>query len=132
MIKIYFALLPVLGFASCSPSLHYIGNSYTPTKNIDVFVDEAAIAKKYTVVGKGYARNGTWSTLENIQPKAIAKAKQKGVDAVLIKDYYIPVLPVVNASVKTDSLSKGLLTIGNTIVPQESPPQFIVLFLKYQ
>lgn len=132
MIKIYFALLPVLGFASCASTLNYIGSSYTPTEKIDVFVDEAAIPKNYTIVGKGYVRNRTWSTPENIQTKAIAKAKQKGADAVLIKDYYVPVIPVVNTSVQTDSSGKGRLTIGNAVVPQTSAPEFIVLFLKYK
>ncbi len=129
MIKIYFTLLPVLAFASCASTLNYIGSSYTPTEKIDVFVDEAAIPKNYTIVGKGYVRNRTWSTPENIQTKAIAKAKQKGADAVLIKDYYVP---VVNTSVQTDSSGKGRLSIGNAVVPQTSAPEFIVWFLKYK
>ena len=129
MIKIYFTLLPVLAFASCASTLNYIGSSYTPTEKIDVFVDEAAIPKNYTIVGKGYVRNRTWSTPKNIQTKAIAKAKQKGTDAVLIKDYYVP---VVNTSVQTDSSGKGRLSIGNAVVPQTSAPEFIVWFLKYK
>ena len=132
MIKIYFTLFPVFVFTSCASSINYIGSSYSPTEKIDVFVDEAAIPKNYTIVGKGYVRNRTWSTPENMQTKAIAKARQQGADAVLIKDYYIPVIPVVNTSIQTDSSGKGRLTIGNAVVPQASAPEFIILFLKYK
>lgn len=131
MIKIYASLLLATALASCGTKINYIGNSYTATETIDVFVDESAIPKNYTIVGKGYVRSYR-NKPENIQNKAIAKARQKGADGILIKDAYIPVNTIgINTSFRTDSSGKGVLTLGNA-VPSPASSEFIIWFLKYK
>lgn len=130
MLKHYFYLILLLLFLSCT-KINYVGNSYDPTFKIEVFVDEGAIKRKYDVVGKGYVRSvTTMPTPEKIQTKAVEKAKQKGADAILIKDYLVPSTGI-NTTVRTDSVGKGVISIGNTTVKQASSPEFVVLFLKY-
>ena len=128
MLKHYFCSLLILLFLSCT-KINYVGNSYDPTNNIEVFVDEGAIKRKYDVVGKGYVQNTT-TTPEKIQIKAIEIAKQRGADAILIKDYLVPYTGV-NTRVRTDTLEKAVINVGNTIVRHGSSPEFVVLFLKY-
>ena len=128
MLKHYFCSLLILLFLSCT-KINYVGNSYDPTNNIEVFVDEGAIKRKYDVVGKGYVQNTT-TTPEKIQIKAIEIAKQRGADAILIKDYLVPYTGV-NTRVRTDTLDKAVINVGNTIVRHGSSPEFVVLFLKY-
>ena len=130
MLKHYFHSILVLLCLSCT-KLNYVGNSYKPTSNVDVFVDEGAIKRKYDIVGKGYMSTAmAAANPEKIQTRAVTKAKQKGADAVLIKDYSIPVTGI-NTRLQTDSVHKTVLMVGNTTVRQSSSPEFVVFFLKY-
>jgi hypothetical protein len=130
MSKHYIYLCLAIVFSSCATKVGYIGNSYNPTSKVDVFVDEGAIKRNYDIVGKGYVRSVTITTPEKIQSSAIETAKQKGADAILIKDYLLPVTGI-NTSLRTDTLNKALMTVGNTTVQQSSTERFVVLFLKY-
>jgi hypothetical protein len=128
----YTPLFLLFFLTSCFAKIGYVGSSYTPTTNVDVFIDESSIKKTYDIVGKGYPRFA-FITPEQIQSKAVAKAKQKGVDAVLIKDYYIPATGAnINTTVRTDSVGKGVVSVGNTSVTPTASSGFIVLFLKYK
>ena len=129
MTKIYVALLTAFALTSCGPSISYIGSTSNPTKNVDVYVEESAIPKEYTVVGKGYVRYFRNAVPESLQTKAISKARQKGADAILVKDYYVPLNnPGITTSVRKDSSGRGVLTIA----PQTLSSEVIVLFLKYR
>ncbi len=130
MIRISTGWLLVLLFSSCAPQINYLGNTFEPTKNVDVYVDESAIARDYTVVGKGYVRTFAYSVPESIQRKAIAKARQKGADAVLFKDYFVPVTQPVTRT-KKDS-TRNLTVSINTPPVQSAEPEVVVLFLKYK
>ena len=130
MRKLYFYAVLLFSFISCT-RINYVGSSYKPTDKVEVFVDEGAIRKKYDIVGKGYITYaGVEPSPETVQSKAVQKAREKGADAVLIKDYYTPVSNV-NTTVRTDSTQKGVITVENTTMRQNSSPEFVVLFLKY-
>lgn len=129
MTKSCFLLFICFVVVSCAPTLGYVGSTYNPTERVDVYVDESSIPVQYTVFGKGYVRSYRDPRPEMVQSKAIAKAKQKGADAILIKDYFLPA-PGVSTTYKRDSSGKGSVSIGNTVVPQSS--EFVVFFLKYK
>lgn len=52
MIKLYSLLLSVLLTSCFTPAHNYLGNSYTPTKDVDVYVDASAIKRAYSVMGR--------------------------------------------------------------------------------
>jgi hypothetical protein len=128
-----YAFLPlILGIASCASRISYVGTAYSPTKKVDIFVDESAIKRTYSIVGKGYLRgNLALTSPEKVQSNAIVKAKEKGADAILLKDYYLPVGYNGISTRQTDSAGKGSLTVGSSAVAYPGS-EFIVLFLKYQ
>ena len=133
MNKIYVYLVFVTVSTSCATSINYVGTSYKATEKIDVFVDESAIEKNYVIVGKGYVRSTMYTKPETVQNKAIIKAKEKGADAILIKDYYIPAsAPGMNIAIGTDSTGKGSFSVGNSMVPSSHSSDLLVLFLKYK
>ncbi len=73
--------------ASCVTWVGYVGSSFDPTRNVDVYVDRSAIDKSFTIVGKGYVQYAfLGGSPESIQRKAMKKAKANGADAVLIED----------------------------------------------
>jgi hypothetical protein len=134
MKKIYSLSFLILLITSCAPRIKYLGNSYAPTSQVDVFVSEDAIKKNYDIVGKGYVQHGGLykKKIEKIQSKAVEKAKQRGVDGVLIQEYYVPNTGTSISSVsRSDSLFKGLITIGNTQIQSTGSGGFTIQFLKY-
>ena len=130
MMKLY-SLFILLVMVSCTPRIGYVGSSYAPSEKVDVFVDEATIKKEYDVVGKGYVRSTYWSKPETIQSKAIAKAKAKGADAILVKDYFSLDGLTVNATVRSDSTGKGIL-VKPVPLNDAGATGLIVYFLKYR
>jgi len=120
---------------SCSTKLHYVGNTYPANKEVEIFVDQATIKKSFDIIGKGYIKQGIYSAnyIKRIQPLALAKAKQKGADAVLIQDYDIPTAGTnVHSVFQMDSVGKNAITVGNTTVQQTRSQGFTILFLKYK
>jgi hypothetical protein len=133
MNKIYFFFLMIF-FSSCLPKISYLGNSYSPTKEPDFYVDEKSIERPYKIIGKGYPERFGLYPLEVLQRKALTKAKDKGADAILIQDYFIQnTVATVNSIYRTDSLGKGLITTGSSVLSNGNSDytRFIVLFLKY-
>jgi len=134
MSKIYLNYFLLFILSACNTQLNYLGTSYTKTEKVDVFVDKSAIDKPYRIIGKGYINYNfynSWS-VEIIQQKAVRKAKEKGADAVLIYDYYVfDPGATINTVSHTDSLGKGLITIGSSTVVPNSSTGFNIIFLKY-
>ena len=52
MLKVYTALFLII-FSSCRARLDCLGNSYTPSKHVEVFVDASAIKKSLHYNGQG-------------------------------------------------------------------------------
>lgn len=133
MKKIYIIPFVVLFLTSCVTRIAYIGSTNDPTSHVDVFVNENAIKKPYEIVGKGYIHYGFFSRgIEKIQKKSVAKARQKGANGILFQDYYIPNTGTsINTVMRSDSVAKGLVTIGNTTLQTTGTGGMNIFFLKY-
>lgn len=85
-----FLLIVMVAFASCSPSINYLGKSYTPTTNVEVFYDNKDISHEYEVMGimKNEGNEFESDDLEEIQKEMMKIAREKGADAVLIENAY--------------------------------------------
>ena len=137
MKKIYsFVLLSIL-LSSCytNSRIDYIGSTSQPTNNVDVFVDEKAIPRAFTIVGKAFINPSPYSLRkEKIMTKAVQKAKEKGADAIFYQETFVPTTPGTNLTTHslTDSLGKGTITVSNTSVNQSyGYLRTEILFLKY-
>lgn len=131
MIKLYSLLLSIL-FSSCfAPALNYLGSSYAPTKDIDVYVDASAIKKPYSIMGKSYFDMRGLITLEQVQQAAIEKAKQKGADAILFRDYFIQEGASVQTITKSDSIGGSSVRVRTTAAAPIETTRLDILFLKY-
>ena len=128
MSKIYFFLIIVL-FASCGTHVRYLGSSFSPTDNVDVFVSLTSVKKPFDVVGKGYIERHLYSrsSVELIQKKAVEKGKSNGADAVVIEDYYV----LNNAATITTHIDTITSTQTTNVSPTVSSG-FTILFLRYK
>ena len=130
MYKIYTPLLTIL-FFSCNTKIRYIGQSHPPTKNIEVFISEQSIKRSFEYIGKGYV--GFHKNPNKIQQIAEKIGREKGADAVLITDYYIPDTGGTNITTlyTTDSIAKTAVTTAKTTVSPATYSGYQILFLKY-
>lgn len=131
MIKLYSLLLSILLSSCFVPRLDYLGNSYTPTKNVDVYVDASAIKKSYIIMGKTYIETNALTNLERVQQAAIEKAKQKGADAILFQDYIIQDGSTFQTVTKSDSIGSSSVRVRTTTATPDVTKRLDILFLKY-
>lgn len=136
MLKLYSLIVAASIFSSCGVSVSYLGNAYDKTSRVDVYVDPSAIKKPYTVMGKGYEERlvGYRYSVEKIQERAIAKAKEKGADAILFQDYYLQHAGTAystSTTVKVDTINRTVVTSGNGQSGPVVSTGRHILFLKY-
>ena len=135
MKKIYLPLLLVI-FCSCSTTIQYVGKSYSPGDDPEVFVVESEIKKPYSVIGRGYIRAGVPSLGINwnqVQRKAIKKGWQHGADAVLIvQKNAVGALPVYQTYGSIDSVGAGVQTHSRSEAYYPVSTWHDILFLKFK
>lgn len=132
MKKIYFFIFVIL-LTSCSAKIQYVGQAASPTKQIDVYISENVIRKKYTFIGQGYLNYWAQHTRKDkIQRIAENTARKKGADAIIISDYLIPVTgQTISSTYITDSIGKASITTGNTTISPAFYSGIKILFIKY-
>ena len=74
------AVLALLIYA-CSPS--YLGKTYAPTQNVDIYLTSNDIKRPYTTMGNAEVEVMLKST-ERTQQDLISLAKSKGADGVIL------------------------------------------------
>lgn len=75
--------LAVLMTVSCT-KIDYVGKSYAPTSNVDIYFSLEDVKGSYEVMGHLTATAGEFTSAEKMQEKIIEKAREKGADAVVI------------------------------------------------
>ena len=80
---VIFALIPLMFLFSCVAPIHYIGNSYPPTDNVDIYFSSHDVKKDYAVFGKASV---TGINLQKLQNKILEEAKKRGANGIIYSD----------------------------------------------
>ena len=62
----------------------YLGKSYAPTQNVDVYLDAADVRTRYTTMGTA-TYDQDFRSLEGMQQKVIEVGRARGADGVIMK-----------------------------------------------
>ncbi len=83
--KNFTLLFFVILFSACSPRMHYLGDVFAPTLDVDVFYDEMDIKRDFRVMGQLSSDNQNNPTinLDKIKEEMIKTAGQKGADGIV-------------------------------------------------
>jgi hypothetical protein len=81
MLPIFILCLFIL---SCSHKLQYIGRTYGPSSNVEIFFTPNDIPKDFEVMGK-VQTPGT-NRYQKMQVRIMDEAKKRGADAILISE----------------------------------------------
>ena len=125
-------LVPLLLFVGCT-NISYIGDSYPPTTQIDVYFDEADIEKNYRVMGHADATAPDYVDVEKMMEKIKEKAMEKGADAVVVLGLDRNVLSE-STSWESTTETEGNKTTesGSSTTSSSKENEIRVLFIKYK
>ncbi|SFU55182.1 hypothetical protein [Pontibacter akesuensis] len=73
-------------FTSCGPTIHYLGESYPPSTDIEVFYDVKDVKRDYKVIGKMTNDELSSDIPEQVRAQMVERAKQAGGDAIIFTD----------------------------------------------
>ena len=75
-----------LSFSSCVPQLHFLGDSYPPTKHVDTYYAPEDITEDFKVIGQLTGTNegyGSLKSLDSVKNSMIEEAKKRGAHGIL-------------------------------------------------
>ena len=64
--------------------LDYVGESYAPTSNVDVYYSEANVPRPYSAIGEVIATGDMLVSTSKLQQRIREEAKKHGADAVVL------------------------------------------------
>ncbi|WPP51386.1 hypothetical protein [Catalinimonas niigatensis] len=80
-------LLIFLFMFACAPSIYYLGDTYPPTTDLEIFYDEKDIGRAYVTIGKLTHDKILDYSAEEIKQEMIITAKKRGADAIVFSDF---------------------------------------------
>jgi hypothetical protein len=133
--KLSLLALAVLITVSCT-KIDYVGKSYAPTANVDIYFALEDIKGSYEVMGHLTATAGSFTSSEKMQEKIVEKAREKGADAVVILglDVYIKEGGTSwSETTETTETTKGVKTTtsGSESSNDEEMKAISARFIKY-
>lgn len=125
--------IPALLFIAACAHVDYIGESYPPTPQVDVFFAEKDVPRDYRVMGKVLAQANELVSAEKLQAKIMKKAQEKGADAVVLTglDRY---KSGENTDYHETTENKGRKTTthGHSSTSSEEKKEIQAIFIKYR
>jgi hypothetical protein len=129
----YTASLCLLLLIPACAHVDYIGRSYPPTTDVELFFAEADITESYEVMGRVNAHANDIVSAEKLQKKIIEKAKANGADAVVILGFErYKTGEHTSYSERTKEKRRGTETSGSVSTSDESEKAIEAIFVKYR
>ena len=125
-------LLLVLFVTACA-KIDYLGQSYPPTTHVDLYFSEADIREDYEVMGHVIAQAGTGISIERLQTKLEAKAREKGADGIVIHGFdriQTGETTTYNEEMQREEKKRSIAAV--TITSTEEERQIKAIFIKYE
>ncbi len=76
--------LLILGMLTGCATTDYVGQTYPPTENVDIFFSTDDIPRQYTVMGTAKTEGTEYLTFEAIEQQLVKDAMARGADAIVI------------------------------------------------
>jgi len=101
----------MISLGSCSKStFDYLGKTYPPTTNPEIFFRDQDVPKEYEVMGKVMAEVPYSKKMNYVQKKIEAVARENGADAILLSD--IDIRKTGSKSASGGASKRGKVNVG--------------------
>lgn len=132
-IVVFIFISSAILLVGCAKS-NYIGKTYPPTTNVELFMDENAITREYELMGHIVLDGDVYVSSDKLQSKMIEEAKERGADAILIEgldEVYTGSVTSTSGSTKPDGKG-GNHYYGSTRTTESKHMVLKAKFLKYK
>ena len=122
----------VLFVAACA-KVDYIGQSYPPTTHVDLYFSEEDIRENYRTMGHVIAQANEGISIERLQKKLEAKAREEGADGIVIYGFdriQTGETTTYNEETKQEEKRRSIAAI--TITSADEERQIKAIFIKYE
>ena len=127
------ATLCLLLLAPACAHVDYVGRTYTPTSNVELFFAENDVKEPYEVMGRVNARANDMVSAEKLQAKIMEKARTNGADAVVILGFErYKTGEHTSYNETTKERRSGTQTSGSSATASDSERSIEAIFLKYK
>lgn len=99
-IKFFISIILSVVLLGCGPTIHYLGDTHSPTSNVDLYYDAKEVKKEYKVIGRMTNDQFIDYHVEAVKKEMIKKAQQVGADGIIFSD-----LSVENSRSQGDKLA---------------------------
>jgi hypothetical protein len=86
ILKFCISMLMSVILASCGPTIHYLGDSHSPTSQIDLYYDAREVKKEYKIIGRMTNDKFVDYHPDAVKKEMIKKARQVGSDGIIFSD----------------------------------------------
>ena len=132
MIRVAAALCLLLLTPACA-HVDYIGRTYAPTSNVELFFTENDVSAPYEVMGRVNARANDIVSAEKLQKKIMEKARANGADAVVILGFErYKTGEHTSYNETTKEKRSGTETSSSSATASDSEKSIEAIFLKYK
>ena len=122
----------VMGLLAACSTPSYFGKTYTPTQNVDVYLNKADVKKNYSTMGSTKVAKG-FSSLESAQLKVIELGKAKGADGVIMElTEDIVSTQQTGTAVVTKTKKKNVIGTTNSSTMDIKEKKITATFIKYE
>ncbi len=126
-------LIAPLIFAMACTNIKYIGESYPPTANLDVYFSEADVERDYKVMGHVNASAGEFVSVEKMVDDIKKKAMEKGADGVIFLGLEEEVVgESVNDTSTTETKGNKTTEAAQTTTSTSKENKIKAIFIKYK
>lgn len=135
--RLPFAILLVVLVTGCA-HVDYVGESYAPTAQVDVFYSEANIPQEYTVIGEVIATGDALVSTSKMQEKIRKEAQKHGAHAVVLtslEKYAAGEHSTWNQQETESKDKKGRIhnnTTGSSSTTTDEKKKIRALFIRYK
>lgn len=127
----------VVPLATSCATIDYVGETYQPTTQVDLFFSEDEVGRDYKVIGQVNATGDQFVTAAGLHQKMMARAREIGADAVIVleigKRKLLDQKDVVETTTKTKDAG-GVTIKKTTSVSDPSAEGAVIkaLFVRYR
>ena len=79
----------ILFFASCGPTIHYLGDTYSSKGSVEIFYDINDVQSNYVVIGQMTHDKFINYDLDILKKDMVEKARVNGADAIVFQDFSV-------------------------------------------
>ncbi|MCC8407801.1 DUF1471 domain-containing protein [Mucilaginibacter sp. UR6-1] len=129
---IFLVTFLVMGLLAACSTPSYFGKTYSPTQNVDVYLDKADVKKPFTTMGTTKVGKG-FSSLESAQQKVIELGKAKGADGVIMSlTEEVISTQQTGTGVVTQNKKKNVTGTSSSTTMDVKSKKITATFIKYE